>query len=37
MNVDIEKIASKKQPFWIPIYEVIENSHFEEKIFPATF
>ena len=38
MNVDIENIASKKQLFWTPIYEVIENSSFEEtKLFPTTF
>ena len=30
MNVDIDNIASKKQLFWRPIYEVIENSYFEE-------
>ena len=24
MNVEIDNIASKKQPFWRPIYEVIE-------------
>ena len=29
-NVDIENISSKKQPFWRSIYEVIENSYFEE-------
>ena len=32
MNVDIENIASKKQPFWRQIYEVIANSYFEENI-----
>ena len=38
MNVEIENIASKKQPFWRSIYEVIENSYFEEtKLFPTTF
>ena len=38
MNLDIENIASKKQPFWRPIYEVIKNSYFEERIlFPTTF
>ena len=38
MNVDIEKIASTKQPFWISIYEVIDDSYFEgKKIFPTTF
>ena len=38
MNVDIENIASKKQPFWGPIYEVIENSYFEgTKLFPTIF
>ena len=37
MNVDIENISSKKQQFWRPIYEVIENLYFEEtKIFPTT-
>ena len=30
MNVYIEIISSKKQPFWRPIYEVIEYSYFEE-------
>ena len=36
MNVDIENISSKKQPFWIPIDEVIENSYFEAtKVFPT--
>ena len=35
MNVEIENIFSKKQPFWRPIYEVIEYSYFEEtKLFP---
>ena len=29
MNVDIEKIASKKQPFWRSIYEVFYDSYFE--------
>ena len=34
MNVDIENIVSKKQQFWRPIYEVIEDSYFEEtKLF----
>ena len=28
MNVDIENIASKNQPFWRPIYEVIDDSYF---------
>ena len=38
MNVGIENISSKKQPFWRPIYEVIENSYFEEtKLFPTNF
>ena len=38
MDVEIENIASKKYPFWRPIYEVIENSYFEEtKLFPTTF
>ena len=38
MKVDIQNIASKKQPFWRPIYEVIENSYFEEtKLFPTIF
>ena len=36
MNVDIENISSKKQPFWRSIYEVIENSYFEETtLFPT--
>ena len=30
MNVDIGNIGSKKQPFWRPIYEDIENSYFGE-------
>ena len=38
MNADIENIASKKQPFWRSIYEVIDDSYFEEtKLFPTTF
>ena len=38
MNVGIENISSKKQPFWRSIYEVIEYSYFEVlKIFPTTF
>ena len=38
MNVDIEKMASKKQPFWRPIYEAIGDSYFEEtKLFPTKF
>ena len=28
MNLDIEKIASTNQPFWISIYEVIDDSYF---------
>ena len=36
MKLDIENISSKKQSFWRPIYEVIENSYFEEtKLFPT--
>ena len=36
MNVGIENIASKKQPFWRPIYEVLENSYLEAtKLFPT--
>ena len=35
MNVDIENIASKKQPFWISIYEVIHDDYFEVvQLFP---
>ena len=38
MNVDIENIASIKQPFWRSIYEVIDDSYFEVvKLFPTTF
>ena len=38
LNVDIEHISSKKEPFWRPIYEVIDNSYFEEtKLFPTAF
>ena len=38
INVYIENIASKKQTFWRPICEVIENSYFEEtKLFPTIF
>ena len=34
MNVEVENIASKKQPFLRPIYEVIQNSYFAAtKIF----
>ena len=29
INVDIENIATKKQPFWRSIYEVIDDSYFE--------
>ena len=37
-NVYSENISSKKQQFWRPIYEVIENSYFEEtKLFPTIF
>ena len=37
MNVDIEIIASKKI-FWRSIYEVIDDSFFEEiKLFPTMF
>ena len=36
MNVDIENIASKKQPFWRSIYEVIDESYFRVvKLFPT--
>ena len=28
IHVEIENISSKKQLFWRPIYEVIENSYF---------
>ena len=36
MNLDIENVSSLKKPFWRPIYEVIENSYFEEaKLFPT--
>ena len=38
INVDIENIACKKQPFWRPIYEVVDKSYFEEtKLFPTNF
>ena len=38
MNVDIENIVSKKQPFWRSIYEIIDDSYFEVvKLFPTTF
>ena len=38
MNVDIVKISSKRQPFWRPIYEVIDNSYFKEtKLFLTIF
>ena len=37
MNLDIETIASKKQPFWRSIYEVIDDSYSEiVKLFPTT-
>ena len=29
MNVDIKNIASKKEPFWRSIYEVIDDLYFE--------
>ena len=36
MNADVENIASKKQQFWRPIYEVVDNSYFEAtKLFPT--
>ena len=36
MNVDIENITSKKQPFLRSIYEVIYYSYFEVvKLFPT--
>ena len=36
--VDIEKITSTNKQFWWPIYEVTENSYFEEiKLFPTIF
>ena len=31
MNVDVENISSKKQMCWGPIYEVIDNSYFQQK------
>ena len=34
MNVDIKNIASKKEPFWRSIYEVIDDSYFEVVLFP---
>ena len=35
MKVEIENIDNKKQLFWRPIYEVIEDSYFDEtKLFP---
>ena len=38
LNVDIKNIASKKQPFWRSIYEVIDDSYFEAtRLFPSTF
>ena len=38
INVDIENIVNKKQPFRRSIYEVIENSYYEEtKLFPTIF
>ena len=37
INVDIENIAIKRQPFEISIYEVIDDSYSEEKLFPTTF
>ena len=38
MNVDIENIASKKQPFWRSIYEVIDYAYFEViKTFQQDF
>ena len=36
MNIYIENIASKKQPFWISIYEFTNDSYFEVvKLFPT--
>ena len=38
MNLDLEKISIKKQPFWRPIYEVIDDSYFGEvKLFSKMF
>ena len=38
MSLDIENIASKKQPFWRSIYEVTDDSYFEVvKLFPRIF
>ena len=38
MNLDIENISSKKQPFRRSIYKVINDSYFEEtKLFPTEF
>ena len=38
MNVDIENMASKKQPIWRPVYEVIDYSYFRvTTLFPTTY
>ena len=38
MNLDIENISSKKQPFRRSIYKVINDSYFEEtKLFPTKY
>ena len=38
MNLYIESIASKEQPFWRPMYELIKNLYFTStKLFPTNF
>ena len=38
MNLDIENIASKNQPFWRSIQEVIDDSYFGViNLFPKIF
>ena len=37
MNVDIGNIASKKQLFWRPIYEVTENSYLKKQNYFQQF
>ena len=38
MDVNIENIASKKQPYWRSINRIIDNSYFEVvKLFTTTF
>ena len=38
MNLYIKNISSEEQPFWRPLYEVIDTLYFEVvKLFPTLF